>query len=92
MFKDLPFNLGQSFPTMPNMPPMPEAPCLCSSQACGPQQPQQNIIYPPSNQYDQQGSYQTTGAPYGNLYQQSSNQPQYQQSDPQSSQYNGRKK
>ncbi|EYC10703.1 hypothetical protein Y032_0054g2508 [Ancylostoma ceylanicum] len=92
MFKDLPFNLGQSFPTMPNMPPMPEAPCLCSSQACGSQQPQQNIIYPPSSQYDQQGSYQTTGAPYGSSYQQNSNQPQYQQSDSQSAQYNGRKK
>ncbi|KAK6755340.1 hypothetical protein RB195_013986 [Necator americanus] len=91
MFKDLPFNTGQSFPSLPNMPPMPEAPCLCSPQSCGQQQQQQSPVYGPVNSYNQQGNqYQTTGAPYSNQYQ--VNQQQYQSSVTQSPQYNGRKK
>ncbi|KHJ98008.1 hypothetical protein OESDEN_02006 [Oesophagostomum dentatum] len=88
MFKNLPFNLGQSFPTMPNMPAMPEPPCLCSPQTCAQIQQQRNAIYGSGAQYDQQG-YQSTGgqyqqtATYGSQYQQSSSASygsQYQQS------------
>ncbi|CAJ0590910.1 unnamed protein product [Cylicocyclus nassatus] len=44
MFKNLPFNLGQSFPRMPNMPPMPEPPCLCSAETCAQIQQQREAI------------------------------------------------
>ncbi|VDM83055.1 unnamed protein product [Strongylus vulgaris] len=92
MFKNLPFNMGQRFPSMPNMPPMPEPPCLCSQQTCAQIQQQRDAIYGSASQFDQQSSqYQSSGAAYGNTgqYQQSQQmQTQYQQGGSQGYQYN----
>ncbi|VDK51279.1 unnamed protein product [Cylicostephanus goldi] len=94
MFKNLPFNLGQSFPRMPDMPPMPEPPCLCSAETCAQIQQQRDAIqrqrdaiqqqmqsvFGSGSQIGQQSSQYVSGASYGSTS-------QYQQSQMQTQQY-----